>query len=132
MTLEKLEQSLPNGLHDAKICSFARDLEKETLVLKVGVLVGLPDDPPELQDRYRDAIITFTGVKLFVVECPEASSAFPAPGGVFFNIAWTEPGTFSREITDRLPHDTSCYSLYVLDWESRIHLAVADMAFDWA
>lgn len=132
MTLEQLEQSLPNGLHDAKICSFARDLEKETLVFKVGVLVGLPDDPPELQDRYRDAVITFTGVKLFFVECPEASSAFPVPGGVFFSIDRTEPGTFSREIEDRLPSEIKCYSLYVLDWVSSIHLAATGMAFQWA
>ena len=132
MTLEQLEQSLPNGLHDARICSFARDLDNETLVLNVGVLVGLPDDPPELQDRYRNAIIAFTGVKLFVLECPAASSAFLTPGGVFFSIAPSESGTFSREIEDHLSSDTIYYSLYVLDWESSIHLAAADMVFDWA
>lgn len=132
MTLEQLEQLLPNGLHDAKIASFARDLENETLALRVSVLVGLPDDPPELQDRYRDAVITFSGVRLFVVECPDASSAFLAPGGVFFSIARSEPGTFSREIEDRLPSGTNYYSLYVLDWESSIHLAATELAFEWA
>jgi hypothetical protein len=131
MTLEELEQSLPNGLHDAKICSFTRDLEKEILVLKVGVLVGLPDDPPELQWRYRDGVITFTGVRLFFVECPVASSAFSASGGVFFSIARGKPGTFSREIEDRLPSETDYYSLYVLDWESSIHLAATEIAFEW-
>ena len=132
MTLEQLEQSLPNGMHDAKICSFTCDLEKETLVLKVGVLVGLPEDPPELQDCYRDGVITFSGVKLFVVECPQASSAFPSSGGKFFIIDRSEPGKFSREIEDRLSPETNYYSLYVLDWDSSIHLAATEIAFEWA
>lgn len=131
MTLEQLEQSLPNGLHDAKMCSFACDLENETVAVKVGVLVGLPEDPPELRDRYRDAIIKFNGAKLFVVERPEASSAFSASGGVSFSIARSEPHAFSREIKQRLSTETNYYSLYVLDWESSIHLAAIEITFEW-
>jgi hypothetical protein len=132
MTLEQLEQLLPNGLHDAILHSFARDLVKETFVLKVGILVGLPNDPGELQNRYLDAVITFTGVKLLIVECPAASSAFFTRSSVFFSIAQSDPGVFTPEIVSHLPFETNRYSLYVLDWESCIHLTATEIAFEWA
>lgn len=132
MTLEQLEQSLPNGLHDAMISSFARDLDNETFVIRVAVLVGLPDDPPELRSRYRDAIVTFSGVRLVVAECPEPSSAFLVTGKVSFSIARSEPGTFPLHIKDRLPGGTDYYSLYVLDWESSIHLAASGITCEWS
>src|SRR5579871_1088352 len=98
ITLEQLEQALPNGLHDAQMLSFKRLLEDETLILDVRVLVGNPDDAPEARSEYRDAIITFTGVKLFVVECPDPSSAFFSSGPVWFSADQSEPGALSPEI----------------------------------
>ncbi len=131
MTLEQIEQSLPNGLHDATLSSFARDLEKKALVIRVSVLMGLPNDPPESRERYRDAIITFSGVKLLVAECPDASSAFLAPGAVTFYAERSKPGTFPPELEERLADGTGFYSLYVLDWESSIHLAADEVEFEW-
>ena len=132
MTLEQLEHELPNGLHDAKIRSFTRDLENDTLVMTLNVLVGLPGDPPETRDAYRAATITFSGVKLFVVESPDASSAFLAPGDVSFSVERSEPGTFSPEIEKRLANLAEMYSFFILDWLSSIHIAASSMSFAWS
>jgi hypothetical protein len=132
MTLEQLEQELPNGLHDAQIISIKRNFENESLILDVHILVGLPDNPPETRSEYRKAVISFTGVKLFIVESPDAASAFSAPGGVWFSAGRSAPGTFSPEIERKLASCKETYSFFILDWESNIHIAATDMSFAWS
>ena len=132
MTLEQLEQELPNGLHDAQIISIKRNFENESLILDVRILVGSPDAPPETQSEYRNAAISFTGVKLFTVESPDASSAFSAPGGVWFSAGRSKSGTFSPEIEKELAGCKETYSFFILDWESSIHIAATDMTFAWS
>ena len=63
MTLEQLEEELPNGLHDAQIRSITRNFENGTLMLALHIHVGLLDDPPEERERYRNGMITFSGVE---------------------------------------------------------------------
>jgi len=132
MTLEQLEQMLPNGLHDAKIRSLTRNFEEETLILAVSILVGLPDDPPTTRSRYSDALITFIGVKVFIVEAPDASSPFQEPGALYFRVDRIEEGTLPFEIENVLPKDAAAYSLFILDWLSTIHIVASDVNFKWA
>jgi hypothetical protein len=131
MTLEQLEEELPNGLHDAQISSFGRNFENRTLTLKVRILIGLPDDSPEKRDVYRNGSITFTGVELFVIERPEASSAFLAPGSVSFSVSRSEVNLFPVDIVEKLAEGTDMYSLFILDWHSHIHIAASNMSFHW-
>jgi hypothetical protein len=131
MTLEQLEEELPNGLHDAQIRSIARNFENGTLTLEVRILIGLPDDSPEKRDEYRNGSITFTGVELFVIESPEASSAFLAPGSVSFSVSRSEVDLFPVDIVGKLMQGTDMYSLFILDWHSHIHIAASDMSFGW-
>jgi hypothetical protein len=131
MTLEQLEEELPNGLHDAQIRSITRDFENGKIILEVRILVGLPDDPLEHRDEYRNGSITFTGVELFVIESPEASSAFLAPGAVSFSVARSEVELFPRDIVKKLAQGINMYSFFVLDWHSSIHIAASDMRFGW-
>ena len=46
MTLEELESTSPNGLHDAEIERIAVDYAVRELTLEVAVWVGSMDDPP--------------------------------------------------------------------------------------
>jgi hypothetical protein len=65
MTLEDLEHTLPNGLHDARIKSLSHDYECAVVKLNVEILVGLPDDAPPDRFRYRNGEMLFHRV-LFV------------------------------------------------------------------
>lgn len=131
MTLEQLEEELPNGLHDAAISSITRNFESGNLTLELSILTGLPDDPPERRNERRNGFITFTGVELFVIESPEASSAFLAPGSVSFSVSRSEPGLFPDDIVSKLTRGVDMYSFFVLDWHSSIHIAASDMHFGW-
>jgi len=131
MTLEQLEEELPNGLHDAQIRSITRNFENDTLTLEVRILTGLYDDPPEKRSAYRNGSITFIGVKVFVIETPDASSAFLARGAVYFIASLTEPGSIPAQVVAKLAPGNNMYSFFILDWHSNIHLAALDMTFGW-
>jgi hypothetical protein len=44
MTLEDLDRTLPNGLHDARIRSLSHDYKSAVVKLEVEILFGLPAD----------------------------------------------------------------------------------------
>jgi hypothetical protein len=131
MTLEQLEEQLPNGLHDAQIKSITRNFENGTLTLDLRILTALYDDPPERRSAYRNASITFIGVKLFVIELPDPSSAFLAPGAVYLVASRTESGSLPAEVVGKLTPADNTYSFFILDWHSNIHVAASDMTFRW-
>jgi hypothetical protein len=131
MTFEQLEEELPNGLHDAQIRSFARNFENGTLTVDVRIHIGLREGPPEKREEYRNGFITFTGVELFVIESPDASSAFLAPGSVSFSVSQGELDLLSVDIIKKLTQGIDIYSLFILDWYSNIHIAASDMSFGW-
>jgi hypothetical protein len=131
MTLEELEKSLPNGLHDAQIRSLARNFENETATMSVRILIGFPEDSPSSRDAYRNASIIFTGVKLFVLENPDASSAFLNPGSLWFTVSRTDAGALPLELVDRLERGMLLYSFFILDWHSNMHIAASEIAFNW-
>lgn len=131
MTLEDLDNALPNGFHDATISDLARNFENATLRLKIDVLVGLPSDPPGEADRYRAGELIFHGVLFCVIEAPDHESAFRHPGCIWFCFSRMEPGALPDSLMNSLPSETLCYSFYILDWESHIHVAAADVSFAW-
>src|SRR5271165_1783380 len=91
MTLEDLDQSLPNGLHDARINSIAHDFEEENVKLGVEILFGLPDDPPADRYRYRKGEILFNRVQFCTVKLPENERIIGHPGSIWFKYWRTGP-----------------------------------------
>jgi hypothetical protein len=132
MTLEELDETLPNGLHDARIKALTHDFENATVRIVVEVLVGLPSDPPQDQFRYRTAEVLFDKVLFCSVEAPENERILGHPGSIWFKFWLTEPGTLQERIVRVLPQDSLCYSIYILEWESQIQIAAGGMSFRWA
>jgi hypothetical protein len=131
MTLEELDNSLPEGLHDAQIRSYRRDFELATLTLVARVVVGLSQ---ESKNRllYRDGEIIFHGVQYVVSEFPGAESTFRDAGCVWFSFSRTEPGIISEDLSSALAPDILRYSLFVLEWHSSIHIAAREVSFTWS
>ncbi len=131
MTLEQVEESLPNGLHDAQIQQLRIDYERAELVLRLRVLIGSPDQPAPACDEYAIGDLTFHGLQLFATEFPNAESAFRYPGAVWFWYERTPPGTFPALLADRLGPELQSYSLFIREWLSHIHVAARDISFAW-
>lgn len=132
MTLEQLDEELPNGLHDAKIRSITHYYDTGTLTVCVEVLVGLPDDPPSMRFAYRDAVISFSNIFLCHIEPPENERIIGVRGSVWFKYWRTEHGILPPKLSDRFSAEALSYTLYVLDWVSSIHVVASDVSFSWA
>ena len=53
VTIEEIEETLPNGLHDAEILELVMDYKHARLALEVSVLVGQPIEPHPSCERCR-------------------------------------------------------------------------------
>jgi len=132
MTLEQLEEQLPNWLHDAQIRSITHNYETGTLAICAEILTGLPDDPPSTRSAYREATILFTDVFLCHIEQPENERIVGVKGSVWFHYSRTEPGILLPKLSGRFPTDALSYTFYILEWESSIHIVASDVNFSWA
>jgi hypothetical protein len=79
MTLSDINKTLPNGFRDAQILQATVDYEQMLLRLTTDILVALPG-APEDAISYRRGVVTFHGLRTFVVEAPKPGSAFIHPG----------------------------------------------------
>lgn len=131
MTLEEIEETLPNGLHDALINRLNVDYGLAQLTLEVDVWVGLLDEPPPERERSALAEILFTGLVYCSIEHPQPGSSFLHPGEVFFSYERTPAEEIPSALVKVLPQDTQCYSLFILEWCSKIHIAAKDVTFSW-
>lgn len=129
--LEQIEKSLPNGLHDAEIRKLTMDYENARLVLSVSVLTGIPSQPYPDREACRSAEISFLQVQFYSVEYPQAGSSFRHPGNVSFSYENTPPDQLPVGLLDVLPPETLCYSLFIRDWLSHIHIGAGEVAFSW-
>ncbi len=55
MTLEQLDNSLPNGFHDSYIDRMSVDYLERTAVWDMQILVGLPEDGPDTRDAFESS-----------------------------------------------------------------------------
>lgn len=130
MTLEELDASLPNGLHDARIARIHHNFAEAMVVLELEILVALPEQPR--QNAYRPATITFSKAFFCAVQVPENERILGVPGSVWFLFQRLERDALNKKVEGAIPDNALCYSLYVLDWEACINLAALDLSFEWS
>ena len=129
MTLEELEATLPNGLHDAEIRSISLDYVKQTARLSLDVWVGgmdLPEGPE--RERYRRASLEFTGLLYCAIEPPDFRpeySGFAQAGPV------STSESVPVESPASLPAGTFEARVFVRDWNSFIQFAASGASLTW-
>jgi hypothetical protein len=130
MTLEDIEKSLPNGLHDAKVHRLEVDYARRTLQAELTVWIGNMDEPPERRERYRRARIDITGLLFLVMEPPDSRYPFLSSAQL------TVDGCDKRQNLDTallksLPQKSFFRSLWVGEWNAFIHIAATDARISW-
>lgn len=130
MTLEDIEKSLPNGLHDAKLNRLVVDYEQRTLKAEIAVWVGDLDEPAERRERYRRGRIEIAGLTFLIMEPPDARYPFA------YSTKLTIDGCDQREnlditLLESLPKKSFFRSLWVGEWNAFIHVAGTDAKFSW-
>ena len=128
MTLQELDDSLPNGFHDAYFRSIAIDYERRTVTITSSILVGLPDEAPGMRDRMRDAVVVIEGLEFVSIEPPAERNDYKPgrPLWVDFVGRGTTGGSDGETAGD-------CFvgEFYVHDWNSTIRLSGRNVRLVW-
>lgn len=129
MNLEELENTLPNGLHDAEVQRITVDYRLRVVTLEVAVWVGQMDDPPERREAYKNGRVEISGLLFAVMEPPN-------PTYPFSNAQLTIDGcdmqkNLPSELVKSLPAGAFLRSLWVNEWNAFIHIAAKDAQISW-
>jgi hypothetical protein len=129
MTLEELENTLPNGLHDAEIERIAIDYAARELTLEVSVWVGSMDDPPERREAYKNGRIEISGLLFLVMEAPDPKYPFGTPGLRVDGCDMSK--NLDIELLRSMPAGSFVRSLWVNEWNAFIHVAAKSANIVW-
>jgi hypothetical protein len=130
VTLEELEKTLPNGLHDSEVQRVAVDYEKGKVALDVAVWVGSMNDPPEQREAYKSGRIEISGLVFFVMEPPDPK--YPFRDSLELTVDGCDMSkNLDGELLKSLPSDAFFRSLWVNEWNAFIHIAARDAEIAW-
>jgi len=130
MTLEELENTLPNGLHDAEVQRLDVDYAQRKVTFELAVWVGDMGDPPEKREAYKSGRLEITGLIFLVMEPPDPRYPFRISSKL------TIDGTDARKSLDvellaTLPADSFFRSLWVNQWNACLHVAAKHAEMTW-
>jgi hypothetical protein len=129
MTLEELESTLPNGLHDAEVKRIAIDYEVRRATLEIAFWVGDMDDPPERREAYKNGRVSISGLLFFVMEPPDPKYPFMDADLRIDGCDMSK--NLSSELLRSLPSNSFIRSLWVNEWNAFIHIAATDARVEW-
>jgi len=130
MTLAELERTLPNGLHDAELHSYAVDYAQQKLVLELTVWVGNIEDPIESCEAYRKGRIEISGLLFLAVEAPAANYPFGKSAPLTID-ACDITKNLDAALLRSLPNDAFLRSIWINEWNAFMHVAARSAAIDW-
>jgi hypothetical protein len=134
MTLEDLEDKLPNGFHDAEIFSFELDYPAGIATFRMNLLVGWPDDPEPERQAYQKATLVVTGLCFCSIDAPSSTYPFLPDGKpicVSGDAAKSDHLPSLSDLLAKLPSSAWCYRFFVDDWNAFIHVAGRDAELSW-
>jgi hypothetical protein len=124
MTLEEIEQSLPNGLHDAQIVSIALDYVRREAKFELEIL--LSDGEKEEADSYQAATLTFSRFVYCVIEAPDSKYPYQVGKELWVNAGSHKSSHVSSIQLPDPPEGAFTMWFFVNDWNSFIHVAAFD------
>jgi len=119
MTLQEIENKLPNGLHDAQLQRLTLDLARSTLTLEVDVDSSVPAAGEEEGDPTR-AKITVTGLCYLKLDPPDVLNPY-AIGTASLIDTGDDPvqkGLVDNEVASKLPRGSFLHWIYLNGWNA--------------
>lgn len=130
MTIEDIEKSLPNGLHDSKLCRLAVDYQLRTLEAEVEIWIGNMDEAPEQRETYKRGRIEISGLIFMIIEPPDPKYPFLSSAQLTID-GCDQRQDLNATLLKSLPKKTFFRSLWVGEWNAFIHIAGTNAKFSW-
>src|SRR4029077_14515744 len=134
VTLDQLEDTLPNGFHDAEIFSLDLDYVGGIAKFHLNLLVGWPDDPEPERQAYQEATLVVTGLCFCSIDPPYPNYPFRPDGKpicVSGDPAKSDHLPSLPLLAKEFPPGTWCYRFFVHDWNAFIYIAARDAEVTW-
>lgn len=134
MGIKQLEDSLPNGFHDAGIEAISVNYVLRTATMAMDIHVGNPEGATkEERERRAHAELQFSDVLYFVVEGPDPRYKYAES-----KTLWVDAGSSAEPSAPNppippglLPEGVFAHWFYVNDWNSFIHIAAKEATLRW-
>src|SRR5690349_3816182 len=125
MNLEQIEQTLPNGLHDARINRITLDYLSKEAIFSLEICVS--DSEIDGPERWRPATLRFSPFLYCIVEPPDKTYPYEARKSLSVDVGSDEiAGISQTKMPDELPQGAFRCWFFINDWNSFIHLAALD------
>jgi hypothetical protein len=130
MTLEELKNTLPSGLHDAKVRSIGVDYAQHLLTLDLAVWVGSVDDPREKREAYKNGQLKIGGLIYFVMEPPDPT--YPARISSDLTIdSIDDKDSVDADLVRTFPANAFFRRFWVFEWNACMRLAATSAEIVW-
>jgi hypothetical protein len=125
MTLEEIENTLPNGFHDARINKINLDYAKRVATFYLEIWVA--DSEEETRENYRAAKLTLSGLLFCVIEAPDPKYPYHEEKALWVDAGSSKLGDLSlTQLPEPLPSGAFTHWFFVNDWNAFIHVAATD------
>ncbi len=134
MTLEEIEKSLPNGLHDAKVSNLNIDYVKRVVKFKLDIWTGdLSSKKTEVREAYGKACLTLSNFLYCVIEPPDPSYPYidPKPLCVGTGSIQTDIIPAAKILPENLPDGAFSHWFFVNNWNAFIFVAATNAQLEW-
>jgi|SRR5271154_2495558 hypothetical protein len=134
MTLDELDQALPNGFHDAEIFSYELDFVGAIAKFHLNLLVGWPDDPEAERQKHQEATMVVSGLCFLSIDPPASTYPFVLDGKpicVSGDSAQTDTLPSLPDLAAQFPGGTWCYRFFVHNWNAFMYIAARDAQVTW-
>ncbi|NYF88977.1 hypothetical protein RBB79_05485 [Tunturiibacter empetritectus] len=123
MTLKELEDTLPNGFHDAQIGSIAVDFLTSSATLRLKILTSLPDTEEETGVLYREIAIQLEGLRGIHLTSFGSMKNYPNLN-CWMKVQGFKPTEDSLSVPNMRGLDSDTfYGFFVHDWNDSIYLS---------
>jgi hypothetical protein len=125
VTIDEIEDTLPNGFHDTQIAAIQLDYERSSCVLTVDV---------DLEEREARMELILTGLFYCIPGPPDPAYSF-APDGSPERASGCETTEdilpTLKPLRNKTPDGAFFYSFFLNSWNSFIHVAAMDAQLRW-
>jgi hypothetical protein len=133
MTLDQIENSLPNGFHDARLNKI--DINYVSRVAKFELQIDIKrygDQDKKHEEVHRDGIITLNEVLFIVIEAPDPSYPYQKTKGLWIaDSGKLESIKPQKAIPETLPEGAFTYYFFINDWNAFIYFSAMSANFEY-
>lgn len=129
MTLDELQRSLPNGLHDAELVAVRTDYLKREAIIELRIDMSAADGARgQEKEVHRPARLVFSGLQFVVIDPPDARDDYLGISTI--DVGPAQPSTAPRDLP---PIAAGCFLcwVFVVRWNSFIRIAAQSVTLEW-